>query len=323
MKGVLILAALAGLASGCGDSSGWVELPKGKADSVIYVKSDMVISKSYKGTTFVISDGATLYAGKHTIDARNNANSSFPAVIINGHGGINGGVIKYAVGGVVVNPTIDSPYINWKIILSGLLKVDREEYIDSVRGSVEGGCSNINGTKFVSNNIGIYISMFVSCLSITNISINYGKLGIYHDAYSMNTRVSDSQFNSIGRKNLSSSGFIISKRSSRESVAIDGSSFNVYENNRFRNGAKNAINLYVNCGEISTEGIPVPREEAAVNNAIRNNLFNGFGTAIHVSSRGTNRVTYPCRTDESGDRVVGTDITDNTFINVGTNIRYK
>lgn len=306
---------------GCTESGGHVELPFKNASKTIIVSEDTVLNRDYKGVSFKVINGAKLYAGNFTLDGRNNDNlSSFAIVALYDGSHLQGGNLQYGRTGTVISRTLPR---DWKIILKTLPRKSRIPYVERIRGSLN-GCSTISGTKYLHNRNSIYVQSLSPCAKISNVAIKYGRLGIYHDAYSVNTSVTESKFDSIGKKYYSrkNTGGYITYPSPRESVAIDGSSFNTYENNVFINGRKNAINLYVNCGEKEPNGSEgMPREEPSLDNRITGNTFENYQLAIHNSSRKVNRKTYPCRSDDQGDRVIGTVIESNTFINTKITVK--
>lgn len=287
----------------------------GSPDNVVNITSDTVLDRDYQGTQFVVSNGATLFASNYVLSGLNNNDESFGVVELR-DGNLNGGNIKYANGGAILRP-VGLP-VNWKLVLEGLPQVDRIPYLNQLRAGLTNHCQKITGTKFYQNRNHIYITSLNPCADITNIEINRGRLGIYHDFSSLNTVVKDSLFTHVGKDYYSDkvTNGLFKYPSARENVAIDGSSFNEYSNNTFIYGARSAINLYVNCGETDSNGNATPREEPALNNNFINNTFEKFTLGIWNSSRAIDRVTTPCRADDQGDRVINTFFSQNTFIDV-------
>ena len=306
--------------SGC-SVDGHVDLPYGSPDKVKVVAEDTILTEDYKGTQFIVINKSTLYAGDHTIDGRTRDESgAFAAVILVDGSHLVAGNIKYAREGTVIR--FDLPR-DWKQRLKALPQEDRLDYIDSLRSQLD-GCSTVTDTNYLHNRVGIYVTSVNPCSKITNVSLTYGRLGIYHDAYSRNSIVTASHFNSVGRRYYSTKhteGWIAYPYP-RESVAIDGSSDNQYVGNMFTNGARSAINLYVNCGENEPDGSEgIPRDEPSENNVISGNHFKDYGIAIYNGSRHPDRKTYPCRADDKGDRVINTKIYQNTYTDVGVKIK--
>lgn len=304
-----------------GGSRSHVELSVGKPSNVITVTQDTHLTRDYKDTQFLVQHGVTLYASIFTIDGRNLGNTiSFTPVVLIGSGKISKGLIQYGRGGVSAAPK-GLPK-DWQEVLTALPQYKRLAYVEKIRALAVSSPS-IVGTRFYQNRVAIYLKSFTHRATVSDAIIERGRLGIYHDAGSTYAHVSGVTFKDIGVGYYSSknTGGYFTYKSSRENVAIDASSFNVYENNNFLNGAKNAINLYVNCGEKNPQGLAVPREEPAVGNRITGNYFERFDTAIHIRSRALNRRTYPCRADEKGDRVFDTVTKSNIFKSVGVEVR--
>ena len=305
---------------GCTPSQ-YVELPSGNANKTITITEDTTLSQDYDATAFIVRNGATLFAGDFTLDGRNLARTkSFPIVRLYDGSHLVGGNLQYGRSGTVIRHTLPN---KWRQVLIGLPQAKRIGYINKIRDGLT-GCSTVTDTNYYQNRNSIYVTAITPCAKITNVNIKNGRLGIYHDAYSQHTIVTGSTFDSVGVDYFSTKNTkgVIPYVSARESVAIDGSSHNIYRDNMFIDGKKNAINLYVNCGENEPDGSEgMPREEPSLGNTFVGNTFENYGIAIFNGSRKINRRTYPCRADDQGDRVIGTVVEDNIFINVKTRVK--
>lgn len=318
-----------GILTSIGVTSCWItdnskahtSLPAGEPANIIEITQDTALTQNYKDTQFKVREGAVLDAGNFILDGRTADDSkSFAPVTLYGSSKLKNGKIIFSRGGV--NPRPVGLPNGWEQTLHDLPQADRLDYLATLRAMINTGCPEIDGTEFYQNRIHIYVSAMNPCLTVKNCTFDRGRMGIYHDFGSRNAEVFNNTFTNIGKDHYEKSG-LFTVPSARETIALDGTQYNNYHDNTFSSGAKTVANFYVNCGEENGNGLAVPREEKCLDNSFTNNEILDHELAFWVSSRFTDRHTYPCRSDEQGDRVEGTVLTPNTYTNVGVEVKYQ
>lgn len=123
---------------------------------------------------------------------------------------------------------------------------------------------NIINNYFENNQIAIYIAPYIQGINILNNQFNSNTIAIHlsHDSHA--TVIQSNHFLHNGRRLPSSTA-----KTYRETIAIDGSSYNHISGNTFMNNYGVAVRTYKNCGEHQSK----TREEGANHNIIENNLF--------------------------------------------------
>lgn len=119
-------------------------------------------------------------------------------------------------------------------------------------------------------------------------------------------------------------GNIINTSGKREALAVDGSAYNLIENNRFLNVKKGGIFLYRNCGERG-----VIRQQTPSYNIIRHNYFanqnaSRWQTIVWLGSR-NGRASY-CGQDAGypfGSSIDNGDFAENNTVENNTFDRYR
>lgn len=137
----------------------------------------------------------------------------------------------------------------------------------------------------VSSNIthGIYVVRKVENFKCLNCKvIDNGTMGFYLDAESKYTLIENSEVSSNGYRNKDT-GYLNenikqSFKDKREGIAVDASSYNVFNNITFKNNALSAISIYTNCGENMT-----PRKSKSNNNKVINSRF--INNDVLIASR--------------------------------------
>lgn len=124
--------------------------------------------------------------------------------------------------------------------------------------------------------IPLYISPGVTRFQLLNSTINgtSSSVAVYLDA--------ESAYNTF-RDN------VIETKTGRELVAIDGSSHNIFMNNRFSSLNRGGIYLYRNCGEDGVARHATPTGNWIVNNVFYYNKYSGYEPAIFLGSRSGRR----------------------------------
>lgn len=129
------------------------------------------------------------------------------------------------------------------------------------------GQSNISVHDVSVHNVGqwgIYVGQNSRGISISNTIIDDAYGGVYLEAGSVGTRITDA---------------MIVNSFNREGIAIDSSANNVIERSFF-SGNEDGINIYKNCGETGGQICPITRALGADDNLIRGNTFDDDGVNV-------------------------------------------
>jgi len=271
------------------------------------ITSDTVLTEDTIGVQYNVHPNVTLNCS---------------GVILDGAVGANMTAVIFAQpNSVIIEPTIVNartginlvPY-NHKEVWEQLEYLSEEDGMSLVNANRGSGHQRVVAGNFTNCKVGCYVHALNVGAEITQSTFARNRLSVYLDAYSTQTLVQSNEFHRQGSgwKDKSLGWFA----AGRESIAIDGSSDNIIDSNTFDISTRKAfIEIYKNCGENN-----IPRWEGSINNTIKDNTFNSGSIGIWVSSRRDDRKTHPCRADDSGDVVVDTKLSHNTFSSVDVGI---
>lgn len=144
----------------------------------------------------------------------------------------------------------------------------------------------ITANKHLPLSIPVYISPGVTGVQLLDSTLkgSSSSVAVYLDAESYNNQIRGNQFNVV---------------TGREVIAIDGSSYNIIENNRFSGLSKGGIFLYRNCGERGAIRHATPSYNLISNNYFYYDHYWGRRPAIFIGAR-DGQASY-CQADLRSD----------------------
>ena len=129
-----------------------------------------------------------------------------------------------------------------------------------------------------SGKVGIYLDDYVTGVTLRHSVIeDTAGVGLYLECSTHHNTIAGNTFRNNGYRHWG--------KPDREALAVDSSSDNVIEDNRFAGNAAGAIFVYKNCGEHIGSGRQVLRWMHSDNNLIRGNTFTNERVGVWLASR--------------------------------------